>query len=129
MKNAHLGSIFIPEKYVLRVCFESPFTRIITSLKYKYPPQAFFLVDQFWLGIISIPRTECRQQAGEATYFTLRKNGSKIVLSEEPPKLPQRTKKVPKMKYRTKNSSKNAIENHFWFNKELLVHQISLNHF
>ena len=30
--------IFIPEKYVLRVCFESLFTRMISSLKYKWPP-------------------------------------------------------------------------------------------
>ena len=37
-KNAYLGSIFLPEKYVFRVCFESPFTRMIYSLKYKFPP-------------------------------------------------------------------------------------------
>ena len=37
-KNAYLGSIFIPEKYVFRVCFESPFTRMISNLKYKWPP-------------------------------------------------------------------------------------------
>ena len=37
-KNAYLGSIFLPEKYVFRVCFESPFTRMISSLKYKFPP-------------------------------------------------------------------------------------------
>ena len=37
-KNAYLGSIFIPEKYVFRVCFENPFTRMISSLKYKCPP-------------------------------------------------------------------------------------------
>ena len=37
-KNTYLGSIFIPEKYVFRVCFESPFTRMISSLKYKWPP-------------------------------------------------------------------------------------------
>ena len=37
-KNAYLGSIFIPEKYVFRVCFESPFTRMISGLKYKWPP-------------------------------------------------------------------------------------------
>ena len=37
-KNAYLGSIFIHEKYVFRVCFESPFTRMISSLKYKWPP-------------------------------------------------------------------------------------------
>ena len=29
---------FIPEKYVFRVWFESPFTRVISSLKYKYTP-------------------------------------------------------------------------------------------
>ena len=38
-KNAYLGSIFIPEKYVFRVCFESPFTRMISNLKYKWPPR------------------------------------------------------------------------------------------
>ena len=37
-KNTYLGSIFIPEIYVFRVCFESPFTRMISSLKYKCPP-------------------------------------------------------------------------------------------
>ena len=37
-KNAYLRSIFIPEKYVFRVCFESPFTRMISNLKYKWPP-------------------------------------------------------------------------------------------
>ena len=37
-KNAYLGSIFIPEKYVFGVCSESPFTRMISSLKYKCPP-------------------------------------------------------------------------------------------
>ena len=36
-KNAYLGSIFIPEKCVFRACFESPFTRMISSLKYKCP--------------------------------------------------------------------------------------------
>ena len=39
-KNVYLGSIFIPEKYVFRVCFESLFnTRMISSLKYKWPPR------------------------------------------------------------------------------------------
>ena len=37
-KNAYLGSVFIPEKYMFRVCFQSPFTRMISSLKYKWPP-------------------------------------------------------------------------------------------
>ena len=33
-----LGSIFIPVKYVFRVCFGIPFTRMISNLKYKWPP-------------------------------------------------------------------------------------------
>ena len=37
-KHVYLGSIFIPEKYVFRVCFESPFMRMISSLKNKCPP-------------------------------------------------------------------------------------------
>ena len=42
-KNAYLGllgSIFISEKYMFRVCFENPFTntRMISSLEYKCPP-------------------------------------------------------------------------------------------
>ena len=36
-KNTYLGSIFVPEKYVFRVCFESSFTRMISSLEYKCP--------------------------------------------------------------------------------------------
>ena len=38
-KNAYLGSIFIPEKYVFRVCFESPFMSMISSLIYKCSPR------------------------------------------------------------------------------------------
>ena len=37
-KDMYLGSVFKPEKYVFRVCFASPFTRMISSLKYKCPP-------------------------------------------------------------------------------------------
>ena len=37
-KKAYLGFTFIPEKYVFRACFKSPFTRMISSLKYKWPP-------------------------------------------------------------------------------------------
>ena len=36
-KNVYLGSIFTPAKYMLRVRFKSPFTRMISSLKYKSP--------------------------------------------------------------------------------------------
>ena len=39
----NLGSIFTPEKYVLRVCFESSFTRMISSLKYKWWPPGLVL--------------------------------------------------------------------------------------
>ena len=42
-KNAYLGSIFIPEKYAFRVCFENPFTRMISILKYKCPPGFSFI--------------------------------------------------------------------------------------
>ena len=41
MQNVYLGSFFIPEKYVFRVHFESPFMRMISSLKYKWPPGYF----------------------------------------------------------------------------------------
>ena len=37
-KNVYLGSIFIPGKYVLRLCFKTIFTRMISSLKYKWAP-------------------------------------------------------------------------------------------
>ena len=33
----YLESFFTPGKYLLRVCFENPFTRMISSLKYKCP--------------------------------------------------------------------------------------------
>ena len=36
-KNAHLWSVFTPVKYVLRVCFESSFSKTIDSLKHKWP--------------------------------------------------------------------------------------------
>ena len=44
-KNAYLGSIFLPEKYVFRVCFESPFSRMISSLKYKCPLHPCLVID------------------------------------------------------------------------------------
>ena len=57
-KDAYLGSIFIPVKYRFRVCFESPFTRMISSLKYKKPQEEFQMyffiscqsVHQMWLN-------------------------------------------------------------------------------
>ena len=42
-----------------------------------------------------------------------------MVLKLSSQKNPQRMKKsFQKIKYRTKNGSKNVIKNHFWFNKE-----------
>ena len=37
-KNMYLGSIFIPEKCMFRVCFGSPFTRMISSQPPPPPP-------------------------------------------------------------------------------------------
>ena len=48
-KNMYLGSIFIPWKYMLRVCFESPFMRMISSLKYKCLPQKFSFFICCWV--------------------------------------------------------------------------------
>ena len=53
-KNANLGSNFIPEKYVFRVCFENPFMRMISSLKYKWTPGAFTDEDQMVLPAVII---------------------------------------------------------------------------
>ena len=39
-KNAHLGSFFIPEKYVIRVLFVSPWTSLIPPLVIRRPPRA-----------------------------------------------------------------------------------------
>ena len=51
-KNAYLGSIFIPEKYVFRVCFESLFSGMISRLKYKCPPCLFMLISEKTTGSI-----------------------------------------------------------------------------
>ena len=37
-KNIYLGSNFIPGWYVLRVCFQSPFTRMTSNSKYRCLP-------------------------------------------------------------------------------------------
>ena len=37
-KNAYLGSIFIPEKYVIKVLFVSPWTSLIPPLTIRVPP-------------------------------------------------------------------------------------------
>ena len=37
-KNAYLGSIFIPEKYIIRVFFVSPWTSLIPLLPFECPP-------------------------------------------------------------------------------------------
>ena len=61
-KNAYLGSIFIPEKCVFRVCFESPFMRVISSLKYKC----------LWLDLhpcASIDQGSCPETTNKGTDF------------------------------------------------------------
>ena len=40
-KNAYLGSIFIPEKYVIRVLFVSPWTSLIPPLAIRVAPQGY----------------------------------------------------------------------------------------
>ena len=45
-KNAYLGSIFIPEKYVMRVLFVSPWTSLISPLAIRVPPQDQFPHEQ-----------------------------------------------------------------------------------
>ena len=44
-KRVFIGSVFMPGKYVLCVCFKSPFTRMISSLKYtSAPPPGFVAI-------------------------------------------------------------------------------------
>ena len=40
-KNTYLGSIFIPEKYVFRVCFESPEIQVAPLAKHNWKWSAF----------------------------------------------------------------------------------------
>ena len=51
--KTHLGSILIPGKYMLRVRFESPFTRMISSLKYVSGPLGSKVSDSDLLAINS----------------------------------------------------------------------------
>ena len=37
-RNTYFGSVYPPRKYVLRVCLESPFTRIISTRNTNLPP-------------------------------------------------------------------------------------------
>ena len=48
-KNAYLGCIFIPEKYVIRVLFVSPWTSLIPPLAIRVPPPnlALYKVSNF----------------------------------------------------------------------------------
>ena len=39
-KNVYLGSIFIPEKYMIRVLFVSPWTSLIPPLAIRVAPRA-----------------------------------------------------------------------------------------
>ena len=71
-KNTYLGYIFIPEKYMFRVCFKSPFTRMISSLKYKCPlPQSISLwpkveehIKATQFRLVSCPREPLECQEG-----------------------------------------------------------------
>ena len=40
-KNAYLGSIFIPEKYVIRLLFVSPWMSLIPPLAIRVPPPRY----------------------------------------------------------------------------------------
>ena len=40
-KNAYLGSILIPEKYVISMLFVSPWTSLIPLLPFEWPPGHF----------------------------------------------------------------------------------------
>ena len=73
-KNAYLGSIFIPEKHVFRVCFENPFTRMISSLKYKWPPGLKMHLKTLLPITFSSPRAQPEVQhfliPNESPYFS-----------------------------------------------------------
>ena len=59
-KNAYLGSIFIPEKYVIRVLFVSPWTSLIPPLAIRVAPRECTR-DTWWyyleIPLISSSRT------------------------------------------------------------------------
>ena len=59
-KNAYLGSIFIPEKYVIRVLFVSPWTNLIPPLAIRVPPPppALIVYRKRFLGILVSEQTE-----------------------------------------------------------------------
>ena len=62
-KNLYLGYFFIPEKYMFRVCFESSFTRMISSLKYKWPPGSWqFSAYCTLLNVVIKKKVEGRQE-------------------------------------------------------------------
>ena len=49
-KNAYLGSIFIPEKYVIRVLFVSPWTSLIPPLAIQVPPPPGIVGNHYYCG-------------------------------------------------------------------------------
>ena len=55
-KNAYLGSIFIPEKYVIRLLFVSPWTSLIPPLAIRVPP-GFHLIVENALQIVKLSST------------------------------------------------------------------------
>ena len=52
-KNSYLGSFFTKIRRLLRLCFESPFTRMIFNLKYKWPP-GFVYKPVMWKNIAKV---------------------------------------------------------------------------
>ena len=51
-KNAYLGSIFTPEKYVIRVLFMSPWTSLIPPLAIRVTPPGSFRSWSFFENVI-----------------------------------------------------------------------------
>ena len=45
-KNAYLGSVFIPEKYVIRVFYVSPWTSLIPFMPFECPPRVPYALNE-----------------------------------------------------------------------------------
>ena len=53
----------MPKKYVIRVCFERPFTRMISSLKYKCPP-----LPDFFCLVVEVQTFKCQSRFSSSTF-------------------------------------------------------------
>ena len=58
-KNAYLGSIFIPGKYVIRVLFVSPWTSLIPPLAIRVAPRVKSLTSNVYLGMLNVCLLVC----------------------------------------------------------------------